>query len=205
MQLTSAQLISPAAARNFEPICEVLASLLPDHGQVLEIASGPGQHVCGFGRRFGHVQWQPSDADPRALASIAAWRESAALANVRPPLHLDVTAHHWPLDFNALPSVILAINLCHIAPWQVTLGLVYGAGRYLHAGGKLLVYGPFKRAGEHTAPSNAAFDQSLRRADPAHGVRDMDEVIIYANTQELNLEQIHAMPSNNFLVEFEHL
>lgn len=186
---------APAALRNREPIREVLAGELPAAGLVLEIASGSGEHAVHLARAFPALTWQPSDADPTARASIAAYVEEAGLPNLRPPLALDAAAA-WP-DLDEPPAAILCINMIHIAPWQAAVGLVTGAGARLAAGGLLYLYGPYRFDGSFHAPSNAAFDASLRARDPAWGVRDLADVEALATAHGFALAQIIAMPANN--------
>lgn len=188
---------APATARNREPILEVLRRVLPTQGVVLEVASGTGEHTAFFAPHFPDLTWQPSDPDPAARASIAAW--SAGLPNVRPPLDLDAAAADWPL---ARAAAVLCINMIHISPWIAALGLLAGAARLLPAGGALYLYGPYKRAGRHTAPSNAAFDDSLRARDPAWGVRDLDNVADAARETGFGPPETTAMPANNLSVVF---
>lgn len=190
---------SPAALRNRGPIAEVLAEVLPPRGLVLEIASGTGVHAASFAAAFPGLVWQPTDRDPEALASIAAHAQAAGLANLRSPLPLDVSAPVWPVR---VADAIVCINMIHIAPWAACEGLMAGAGEVLPAGAPLYLYGPYRREGRHTAPSNAAFDADLRARDPAWGVRDMDEVAAAAARRGLLLAQVVAMPANNFSLIF---
>lgn len=193
---------SPSTARNRDPILAVLRRVLPPRGLVLEIASGTGEHAVHFAGSLPARTWQPSDVDPDARVSIAAWRDQAALPNLRPVLALDVTAEPWPV---AHVDAIVCINMIHIAPWAATEALLSGAGRHLSAGGVLFLYGPFRRDGRHTAPSNAAFDDDLRRRDPAWGVRDLEEVAALARRNGLDLKEIVAMPANNLSVVFKRM
>lgn len=190
---------APATERNREPILAVLRHVLPSRGVVLEIASGTGEHAIHFARALAGLTWQPSDPDPMARASIAAWAAEAALPNVRPPLALDASAETWPI---AHADAIVCINMIHISPWRATLGLMRGAGRVLGPGGVLYLYGAYKRAGQHTAPSNAAFDESLRRQNPEWGVRDLEAVIELAASHGLRHQETIAMPANNLSVVF---
>lgn len=190
---------APATERNREPILAVLRHVLPSRGVVLEIASGTGEHAIHFARALAGLTWQPSDRDPMARASIAAWAAEAALPNVRPPLALDASAETWPI---AHADAIVCINMIHISPWRATLGLMRGAGRVLGPGGVLYLYGAYKRAGQHTAPSNAAFDESLRRQNPEWGVRDLEAVIELAASHGLRHQETIAMPANNLSVVF---
>jgi SAM-dependent methyltransferase len=188
---------APAAERNREPILAVLRRVLPARGSVLEVASGTGQHVAHFAAALPGVTWQPSEIDPDLHRSIVAWTRH--LPNVRPPLRLEATSEPWPVhDIDALFNA----NLIHIAPWEVCLGLLRGAGRHLVPGGLLVVYGPFRIAGRHTADSNAAFDRQLRETDPRWGVRDLEAVGAAAADQGLALDERVPMPANNQTLVF---
>jgi len=194
---SSARRHAPAAARNREPILAVLRRVLPPTGLVVEIASGSGEHAVHFARALPHLEFQPSDPDPDSRASIDAWRRHEALPNVRPAVALDATAATWPIE---APAAFSCCNMIHIAPWEAGLGLLRGAGRFLAPGHPLVLYGPFRRAGRHTAPSNERFDESLRERDARWGVRDLDEVVAEAQKQSLELDEIVEMPANNLTV-----
>jgi SAM-dependent methyltransferase len=189
----------PHVERNRDPILDVLKRILPQRGRVLEIASGSGEHVAHFARALPQLTWQPSDPSEEALASAAAHRDDAALANLLPPLRLDVTAPSWPVE---RADAIICCNMIHIAPWAACEGLISGAARVLAAGGLLYLYGPYKIGGAHTAPSNQEFDASLRSRNPAWGIRDLDEVTALAARHGLNLIETVAMPANNLSVIF---
>jgi hypothetical protein len=188
---------APATLRNRAAIATMLGDLLPAAGRVLEVASGSGEHCAYFAEHFPKLEWHPSDPDPDALASIAAWCEG--LANVRPPVALDAAATTWPVGH---ADAILCINMVHISPWAATLGLMAGAGRLLPTGAPLILYGPYREADVPTAPSNEEFDQSLRARDPAWGLRLLDEVVAAAEAQGLAFERRVAMPANNLIVAF---
>ncbi len=196
---------SPSAERNREPILAVLREVLPASGRVLEIASGTGQHAICFARALPGLDWQPSDLDADARASIAAWTAHEGLANVRAPLALDVHQPDWgtvlPDAFEPLDAVV-CINMIHISPWSASEALFAGAGRRLVEGGVLYLYGPYKRSGAHTAPSNEAFDQQLRSRDPSWGVRDMEAVVALGVSAGLVCGEPVAMPANNFSLVF---
>jgi SAM-dependent methyltransferase len=194
-----AALLSPAVARNRDPILAVLRRHLPAQGTVLEIASGTGEHAAYFAPHFPHLAWQPSDVDPDALASIEAHRAAANAPNLRAPIELDVTAPAWPLT---RADAVISINMIHISPWAAALGLMAGAARLLPEGGVLYLYGPFKENGKHTAPSNAAFDASLRERDPEWGVRDVGDVRALAERHGFDFVERAAMPANNLSVVF---
>jgi len=188
---------APAVARNREPIAEVLAGWLPATGTVLEIASGSGEHALYFAERFPGLQWQPSDVHPDALASIAAWRATAGLANVRAPIALDAAAPNWPLD---RADAVLSINMVHISPWASALGLIEGAARLLSPGAPLILYGPWLKDDVRTAPSNLAFDVDLRHRDPQWGLRRVEEFAAAAAARGLDLAETRPMPANNFML-----
>ena len=197
--MTDARQHSPSAERNREPILDVLRETLPPSGRVLEIASGTGEHAIWFAGALPGLDWQPSDADEEARESIAAWAAHAGLANLRAPLALDVRQPDWGVD--ALDAVV-CINMIHISPWSAAQALFDGAGRRLVEGGVLYLYGPYRRGGAHTAPSNEAFDQWLKSRDPAWGVRDMEAIVALADAAGLTCEQLIAMPANNFSLVF---
>ncbi|RTR06333.1 DUF938 domain-containing protein [Halomonas nitroreducens] len=191
--MADARLQSPAVARNRASILEALAGSLPRRAQVLELAAGSGEHGLHFATARPDWDWQPSDPSSRARASIAAWRDALGPHNLREPLALDIT-RDWP---EGRYDAIVAINLLHIAPWAVTEALMAKAPARLERGGVLFLYGPFRRAGAHTAPSNAAFDAELRARDPRWGVRDLEAVTAEARHRGLDLERVVAMPANN--------
>jgi SAM-dependent methyltransferase len=190
---------APAAARNREPILRVLRDTLPRAAQVLEIASGTGEHAVWFSTALPELTWQPTDHDPDALISIAAWRDKASPPNLLPPLRLDATEDTWPV---ARSDAVVAINMIHIAPWTVTLGLIAGAARVLSQGGLLFLYGPFREAGVHTGAGNATFDADLRARDPSWGIRDLDEIAALAGQHGLMGPERISMPANNLSVVF---
>jgi SAM-dependent methyltransferase len=203
------RLDAPAFHRNHGAIWSVLAPYIADaNGEVLEAGSGTGQHVVEFARKSPAVTWWPSDYDPQHLQSIEAWRTHAALPNVKPARFIDLSAPDWGLsaeDSNALRSLaaIFCANVIHIAPWAVAEGLLTHAASRLRQDGKLFLYGPFKRDGAHTAPSNEAFDQSLKSRDPSWGVRDIAEVERLARANGLSLTEVVPMPANNMTLIFE--
>lgn len=192
------RLKSPAAARNRQPILDVLRQVLPARARILEVASGSGEHAVHCAAAMPGWVWQPSDPDPQARASIAAWRDHAGLENLRTPLALDVT-DSWPTE--AFDGVV-AINLVHISPWEVSEALVAGAAERLRPGGVLYLYGPYRRGGHHTAPSNAAFDAELRARNPHWGIRDLEAIAAVAECHGLVLEREATMPANNLSVVF---
>ena len=194
----------PAATRNQGPIGDVLARELPPRGLVLEVASGSGLHAAAFAARFPALTWQPTDIAPEAIASIAAWRDETGAPNLLPPLVLDATAADWPVP---AADAVVSVNMVHIAPWAACEGLLAGAARLLRNGrdpaaAPLVLYGPFYLSDRPTAPSNEAFNASLRARDPAWGVRRLDDVAAAAARHGLTLRRVHDMPANNTLAVF---
>ena len=190
---------SAPSERNAGPIINVLTGVLPAQGRVLEIASGTGQHVVAFARAFPHLRWQPSDVDPELRRSVEVRLADAALENIDPPVDLDVMRLPWPVD---AADAIVCINMIHVAPWPATAALFEGAARILRSLSVLVTYGPYMQAGRHTSASNEAFDASLRARHREWGLRDMDAVSDVARVRGFSLEDIVAMPANNFSLVF---
>lgn len=205
MDELDAKLFAPATQRNREPILEVLSRVLPAKGTVLELASGSGEHAVWFAQHLRPLVWQPSDPDPAARRSIAAHAAGATVGTILPPLDIDVRRTPWPADLlgaSEAPEAIICINMIHIAPWSATEGLMRGAAGALIPGGLLFLYGPFIQQDRPTAPSNIAFDQSLRARDPDWGIRDLEAVAAEAGSRGLTLEGTQEMPSNNLSLWF---
>ena len=193
---------SAAAARNRGPILEVLRGYLNAPGRVLEVGSGTGQHASCFARALPAIEWQPTDRDDALFDSIRAWAAHEGVARPLAPQLLDATGSEWPEGpFDA----VFSANVVHISPWEVCLGLLDGAARVLRPGGHLFLYGPFRIGGRHTAPSNEAFDQDLRRRDPSWGVRDLERVQAEAAARGLVLVERVAMPANNQTLVFRRV
>jgi SAM-dependent methyltransferase len=198
-EISDPRIHRPHVARNREPILEVLRRVLPPQGLVLEVASGSGEHAAYFAQHLPALSWQPTDPDAAALASIAAHRAAAGAANLLAPLRLDVTSERWPVE---QADAVVCNNMIHISPWAATEGLIAGAGRIMRTGGILYLYGPYQIDGRHTAPSNQAFDASLRAQNPLWGVRDLTDVTALAERHGLVLAETVAMPANNLSVIF---
>lgn len=193
---------APATQRNREPIAAVLEEHLPASGLVLEVASGSGEHASYFAERFPQLDWQPSDPGADALSSIAAWRDEAGMANLRAPVALDASQADWPVDS---ANAIICCNMAHISPPEATEGLVAGAGRLLGAGEPLVIYGPWIEADVPTAPSNLAFDQSLKSRDPRWGLREVSWLDEIAREAGLARTARIAMPANNLTLIYRKL
>ncbi len=196
---SDARLYHAHVARNREPILEVLKRVLPPRVLVLEVASGSGEHAAYFAKALPGLSWQPTDADPRALASIAAHRAAADAANLLAPLPLDVTAEEWPVE---RADALVCVNMIHITPWAASEGLMAGARRLLRAGGVVYLYGPYRIDGRHTAPSNQNFDAWLRGQNAEWGVRDLGDVTALAARHGFTLAETVPMPANNLSVIF---
>ena len=197
---SDARLMAPATARNREHITEVLRQHLPCQGLVLEVASGTGEHITHFaGVLSANLRFQPSDPDAAARASIDAWVHSTGVRNVLPAIALDASADPWPIQQT---DAVICINMIHIAPWEAAIGLVRGATRLLPANGLLYLYGPYRRDGRHTAPSNEAFDRDLRTQNPNWGVRDLEAVAELAEENGFARPLIEEMPANNLSLIF---
>ena len=190
----------PAAERNKDPILGVLARVLPSRGLVLEVASGTGQHVMHFAEALSGLTWQPSDPDAELRESIAMRIQEERRANVKGPIDLDVTKHPWPLQ---TADAVVAINMIHVAPWAATLALFEGAKALLSTDHVLVLYGPYRRFGQHTSESNAQFDLDLRAHNPEWGLRDMEAVSDVATGTGFILAETVQMPANNFTLVFK--
>ncbi len=196
--MSDARQYAPATRRNRDAILDVLRPVLPPSGLVLEVASGTGEHVVHLAGALPGLTFQPTDPNPEALASIEGWIAATGVTNIRRPLRLDATADSWPI---AAADAAICINMIHIAPWAAAVGLFAGAARILAPGAPLYLYGPYRRGGAHTAPSNEAFDQSLKARDPAWGVRDLEAVIALA-APDFAGPDINEMPANNLGLVF---
>lgn len=191
--------LSPAAERNKRPILDVLRPLLPEHAHVLEIASGTGQHAAWFAAAMPGWRWQPTDFQADALPSIRAWAADNSSGNVLAPLQLDVLAPSWPVEPAAFDGIYCA-NMLHIAPWTTCAALMQGAARHLTQQGLLITYGPYLEDGVPTSAGNLAFDEGLRRENPAWGIRRREDVEQEARRAGLVLRERHALPANNLLL-----
>lgn len=198
-KLDDGRWFTPSAERNKGPILTQLERTLPNNGLVLELASGTGQHVVYFAKALSQLTWQPSDADAAFRQSIRSWIAQEGLRNVRAPLGLDVCCSPWPI---AHAGAIICINMIHVSPWAATEALFAGAKGVLGLDGILFLYGPYRRFGRHTAPTNEAFDAQLRAIDPAWGLRDLEAVVNLARTAGFGLVEIVEMPANNFSTVF---
>jgi hypothetical protein len=192
-----------ATSRNRQPILEVLQTLIPQDGNILEIASGTGEHAYFFAPHFPTQQWIPSDRQSECLESIKAWQEDCPSDNLQLPLSIDVMKPNWyqPL-LNQEIKTIICINMIHISPWLAYLGLIEGAKEILPHQGIIYLYGAYKINNQHTAPSNEEFDRYLQSQNSSWGVRDLTKVVSVANENGFILEKKVTMPANNFSLIF---
>jgi Protein of unknown function (DUF938) len=193
---------APATLRNRACILDVLRDVLPTTGVILEIASGTGEHVVHFAQNLTGLIFQPSDPDPDALLSISAWLEATRMPNVRPPITLDASQPPWSI---ASADAVICINMVHISPWNATVGLMKGAAAILPPASPLYLYGPYRREGVPTAPSNKAFDRSLRYREPSWGLRDLEAVAAVAQSAGFSEPVITEMPANNLSLVFRRM
>jgi hypothetical protein len=197
--MTDQRQYAPATVRNRDFILDVLRDVLPTTGVILELASGSGEHVVHFASNFPSLVFQPSDPEPEALLSVAAWVQAAQVTNVRAPIVLDASQSPWPI---VSADGIICINMIHISPWDAAVGLIRGAAATLSQGLPLYLYGPYKRDGFATASSNQAFDQNLRDRNPSWGLRDLEAVAAIAQSVGFSVPTVTEMPANNLSVVF---
>jgi hypothetical protein len=197
--MTDRRQYGPATVRNRDFILDVLRDVLPLRGLILEIASGAGEHVVHFASNLQGLTFQPSDPEPKALLSIAAWVKATQVTNVRAPIVLDASQSPWPI---ASADGIICINMIHISPWDAAVGLIRGAAAILPPGAPLYLYGPYKRVRFATAPTNEAFDQNLRDHNPTWGLRDLEAVAAIAQSVGFSVPTVTEMPANNLSVVF---
>jgi hypothetical protein len=195
---------SAPADRNKQPILEVLRQVLPAQGRALEIASGTGQHVVWFAAGLPQWSWLPSDAQATqaqatVLATISARIAQAGLTNVHAPIPLDVMTPQWLAQSTEFDAIYCA-NMLHISPWATCAALMQGSARHLASRGVLITYGPYMEDEASTSSGNRDFDQSLRKENPAWGIRRREDVEHEARRAGLQLSQRHAMPANNLLL-----
>jgi SAM-dependent methyltransferase len=189
---------SEACERNREPILAVLRRAFADATRVLEIGAGTGQHAAAFAPALPHLVWQASDV-PAHLPGIRAWREARPAPNLAPPLALDVNVDPWP---RSAYDAAFSANTSHIMAWTEVERMFARVDAALEATARFCLYGPFNEGGAFTAPSNAAFDASLRARDPRMGLRDAAAVDALARRHGFTLVGDHAMPANNRLLEW---
>jgi Protein of unknown function (DUF938) len=200
--MTDHRQYAPATVRNRDFILDILRDVLPMTGVILEIASGSGEHVVHFARNLPSLVFQPSDPEPETLLSVAAWVKDAQVTNVRAPIVLDASQSPCPIGS---ADGVICINMAHISPWDATVGLITGAAAILPPGSPLYLYGPYKRKGLATAPSNETFDRNLRDRNATWGLRDLEAVVAIAQSVGFSIPTVTEMPANNLSVVFRRM
>ncbi len=196
---------SPAFERNHRPIIEALRSRLDlESGHVLELGSGPGQHISVMAKAFPKLTFWPSDPYPAHRESVEKWRAHHGVNNVMDPFALDAS-ESWNLKGDHAPQsgdiqAVLCINVLHVAPWSVAQGVLKGSAAHLGREGALFLYGPYSVDGQHISEGNASFDAAIRAENDAWGVRDVGEISTEAETHGLVIAERVEMPSNNFIL-----
>lgn len=188
---------SPAAERNKGPILEVLRRVLPERGRVLEVAAGTGIHTVHFAKHLPGLEWVPCDKDAEAIASIRAYRDDAALDNLREPMQFDVHSAYWPIED---ADAVLCCNFLQVSPWTAAEALMRGAAYLLNPGAPLIFYGPLFIEGKAPGEGNLAFDASLRERNEEWGVRSLSDLETLAMGHGFECPEVVEMPSNNLIV-----
>ena len=198
------RLYAPATERNRDVLLDVFKAHLPKNGTLVEVASGTGEHAAHIAGHLQPLFWQPSDIEPEKHASIDAWAAESGAENILPAIRMNVLEDSISDLVLPIPiTAIAAINLIHIAPWQVAQALVRGAAKALTSDGILFLYGPYRRGGAHTSLSNKSFDMSLKSRDSSWGVRDIEAVTELATDQGFHQPTIIEMPANNLSLVFK--
>ncbi len=187
---------SQSCENNKQPILEVLARVFADRREVLEIASGTGQHATWFAQHLPQLRWRPTEM-PDNLATLLPRCNHYAGDNLAPPTVLDVSARPWPPQ---VPHALFSANSLHIMPWASVEDLFAELAERAEADTVLAVYGPFNYGGEYTSESNARFDQWLAARSPFSAIRDFEKVDALAQAAGFVLEEDNAMPANNRLL-----
>lgn len=170
---------SPAAARNLGPIVELLEKTAPRKGDALEIASGTGEHVIEFARRFPDLIWHPTDISDERLRSISAWNRWSGCQNIAAPMFLDVTRAEATTNTHRFALVFCA-NLFHLITWGQTKQSLSNMFRLCASGGSVLIYGPFRRGISYASEGDRAFDEALREQDNTIGLKDVEGIVDFA-------------------------
>ena len=190
------QLHSPAAERNVRDIVRVVCEYSPSSGNALEIASGTGQHIVELAAALPSLIWQPSDVDPDRLVSITARSSEKQLANLLPPINLDVTTTDWA-DLCPKQDFILLVNLLHLVSDDEVELIIAGISQSLKPRGRCIIYGPFMRNGVLISVGDEEFHRSLIEADPEIGYKDDQWILGLFEEHGLGTVEVVEMPANN--------
>ncbi len=189
-----AKLVAPAATRNAAALCDLLDRFAPRSGRALELASGTGQHIMAFAQRLPDLQWLPSEVTAERRASIGAYTHG--MPNVSAAAHIDAVQVGWHEAFGK-QNLIVLINLLHLISWPEVETLITEAALALEHGGRLVLYGPFKRAGRLTSDGDQRFHDALKQQDPDIGYKDDGQMRDLLHARGLQLEESVEMPANN--------
>ncbi|CUH33389.1 hypothetical protein JSE7799_00983 [Jannaschia seosinensis] len=189
------RLHAPAAARNTQPILDALLPRLPRAGDVLELASGSGQHVAALAAHRPDLRFHPTDPDPVRRVSIDL--HCRGLPNVSDAGDINACTRGWAVA--GASDMVLAVNLLHLISDAELSVLLDEASRALAPGGILAIYGPFLRDGIPAGEADRTFDASLRAQDPAIGYKDADAVETVMMVLNLAVERVE-MPANNLMI-----
>jgi len=195
------QPFSQACENNKRPILSILSKAFTHSKHVLEIGSGTGQHAVFFGQQLPYLTWQTSDLLSNHQG-INMWLDEAALKNVQKPIVIDLNKAWLMPENNLRVDGLYTANTLHIISWPLVVKFFDGISQYLSAQAKVCIYGPFNYQGEFTSESNANFDQWLKERDVNSGIRDIEAILILANSAGLDLIDDHEMPANNRLLVF---
>ena len=187
---------APSCEQNRDVILTVLQPRLKGVRRLLELGSGTGQHAVYFAPALPHITWQTSDLEEH-LPGIQLWLADYPVANLPPPIVLDVATDRWP---TAKFDAVFSANTAHMMDATMAGAMLSGVARLLPPNGRFLLYGPFKKEGNFHGPNDRAFDQRLRSHDPAIGLKDIAWLDQFAAAEGLNLVEEIAMPANNFVL-----
>lgn len=167
---------------------------------MLTIAEGSGDLVVFLARDLSHVDFQPADFDPAALASLAARVGEAKCKNVRAPLLLDTSADVWPVE---QVDFVLGVNVLHRLSFSTIERFFRGVARILPDDGCLILCGPFRFSGKFKEQSTRELDTSVRAQNPEWGVRDVDDLCKLGQSVGVDLEGTVPLQGNNHCLVFE--
>ncbi|EGW20359.1 DUF938 domain-containing protein [Methylobacter tundripaludum] len=191
---------SQACENNKDPILQVIRTTFCRPTTVWEIGSGTGQHACYFSAHLPHLEWQPTDRSEN-IPGIRLWQEQAKLANLKPPLSLDVTDAVWPCS--AIDALFTA-NTLHIMSWDELQIFFDRLTKHLSPKAFICIYGPFNYNGAYTSDSNASFDQWLKSRNSSSGIRNFEDIMALSTSRGFSLLNDMAMPANNRLLVLQN-
>ena len=189
------RLFAPSSPRNKGPILDLLKARLDDRGRFLEIASGTGENVVHYAEHMSGWRFQPTDIDPERIASISAWIAHSGVDNVAEPAELDAANPGWGATVEV--DAIHIGNLFHLISEAKARQILNECAMALTPGGKLIIYGPFMRAGELTSEGDQRFHDSLSSHDPDIGYKDDFDMLDWFGEAGLTPDEVIEMPANN--------